>query len=306
MEKLSAVKFQQEKLTAGGDARAFVDLERLDTLWLNTGTRCNLTCQNCYIESSPTNDRLVYLRLDDVTPFFKEQKFSSVKMVGITGGEPFINPEIISIIEAVLLQGREVLILTNGNRVLERYKSELVRLKQAYAGKLHIRVSLDHYTKALHDKERGTGSFDRALAAIKWLDQEGFHLSIAGRSLADDMDSLGGYQDLLQSHRVSIDLKEKLVIFPEMIMGEDVPEISVKCWDILGKKPQQQMCAHERMIVKRKGAKAPKVLACTLLAYDERFELGEKLDDSAERVYLNHEFCAKFCVLGGASCSATK
>ena len=84
----------------------------------------------------------------------------------------------------------------------------------------------------------------------------------------------------------------------------DVPEITTACWTILNKSPDAMMCASERMIVKRKGAAAPVVVACTLLPYDEQFELGATLAEAARDVHLNHPHCAKFCVLGGASCSA--
>jgi hypothetical protein len=57
------------------------------------------------------------------------------------------------------------------------------------------------------------------------------------------------------------------------------------------------------MVVKRKGAPRPHVVACTLLPYDERFALGETLSDASGAVSLNHPHCARFCVLGGASCS---
>jgi hypothetical protein len=46
------------------------------------------------------------------------------------------------------------------------------------------------------------------------------------------------------------------------------------------------------------------VLSCTLLPYDSAFEMGETLAEAAGEVPLNHPHCAKFCVLGGASCSA--
>jgi hypothetical protein len=95
-----------------------------------------------------------------------------------------------------------------------------------------------------------------------------------------------------------------MVIFPEMSTSKDVPEITTACWDILGVHPHQQMCATERMVVKRKGSEKPVVLPCTLIAYDEAFELGHSLKESFKRVYLNHPYCAQFCVLGGASCSA--
>jgi hypothetical protein len=64
------------------------------------------------------------------------------------------------------------------------------------------------------------------------------------------------------------------------------------------------MCASSRMVSKRKGAARPVVAACTLLPYDPQFELGETLAGALGSVALNHPHCAKFCVLGGASCSA--
>ena len=74
------------------------------------------------------------------------------------------------------------------------------------------------------------------------------------------------------------------------------------CRGILGKSPGDVMCASSRMVVKRKGAEAPSVLACTLLVDDPQFELGRTLAEAAASVPLNHPHCAKFCVLGGASC----
>ena len=67
------------------------------------------------------------------------------------------------------------------------------------------------------------------------------------------------------------------------------------------------------MVVKRKGAARPVVLPCTLLPYDQAFEMGATLGEAARAnsgmfdhgaVKLCHPHCAKFCVLGGGSCSA--
>jgi hypothetical protein len=87
-------------------------------------------------------------------------------------------------------------------------------------------------------------------------------------------------------------------------MKVEVPEITTACWGILNKSPDGLMCASSRMVIKRKGAKRPAVLACTLLPYDPQFELGATLAEAEQDVALNHPHCAKFCVLGGASCSA--
>ena len=63
------------------------------------------------------------------------------------------------------------------------------------------------------------------------------------------------------------------------------------------------MCASSRMVVRKNGADAASVLACTLIPYDAEFDLGETLAEASRDVSLNHPHCARFCVLGGASCS---
>jgi sulfatase maturation enzyme AslB (radical SAM superfamily) len=305
-------KFSDEKITAKGEKRAWVTLNKLKTLWFNTGTQCNLSCSNCYIESSPTNDRLVYITIDDVTPYLQEitKEEYKTELIAFTGGEPFLNPSMISILDVCLETGIDVLVLTNAYRVLKRHERNLLELKDIYGDKFHLRISLDHYTKKIHERERGDKTFVRTLEQIKWLFDNGFKISIAGRSLLeeDQETALSGYQSLMNEYRIGLNLKEldNIVIFPEMNAGEDVPEITTACWDILSKSPDDQMCASERMIVKRKGAKTPVVLPCTLIAYDEKFELGTTLKEADKDVYLNHPFCAKFCVLGGASCSSAK
>lgn len=82
-------KFQDPLVTAKGERRAHVAFKALETLWFNTGTLCNLTCQNCYIESSPKNDRLVYLTAAEVTRYLDEieQLRLGTELIGFTGGE---------------------------------------------------------------------------------------------------------------------------------------------------------------------------------------------------------------------------
>ena len=56
-------------VTAKGEPRAVVPFRGYETVWFNTGTLCNLACHNCYIESSPKNDRLVFLTRAEVRLF---------------------------------------------------------------------------------------------------------------------------------------------------------------------------------------------------------------------------------------------
>src|SRR5690349_15733753 len=92
--RLDPRKFRDPFVTVAGERRAQVALKSLDTLWFNTGTLCNLTCRHCYIESSPRNDRLVYLSAAEVVDYLDEIDSLALgtKLIGFTGGEPFINP----------------------------------------------------------------------------------------------------------------------------------------------------------------------------------------------------------------------
>jgi len=301
-------------VTADGSRRAFVRLESLDTLWFNTGTLCNIECAHCYIESSPLNDRLAYLSLDDVRLYLDEIAALglSTREIGFTGGEPFMNPALVSMLREVLARGFRALVLTNAMQPLQRrgVQHALLALRDELApgDRLTFRVSLDHHTAALHDRERGSGSWEVAVHGVRWLAAEGFAVHVAGRTCwgEDEASAREGYARLFAAEGFPIDAAShtELVLFPEMDETADVPEITVDCWGILGQSPSDVMCATSRMVVKRTGADRPAVVACTLLPYLEEFELGETLAEADDVVHLNHPHCSKFCVLGGGSCTA--
>ncbi|MEM6303577.1 MAG: radical SAM protein [Pseudomonadota bacterium] len=305
-------KFEDPWVTAKGEPRAVVPLSDPQTLWFNTGTLCNIECSNCYILSSPTNDALVYITVDEVRDYLQQltERDWGVKEIAFTGGEPFMNPQMNDIARVCLEAGYEVLILTNAMRPMMRPKVQagLKALQADFPGKLTLRISVDHFRPALHDAERGAGAFEKMLVGMKWLRDEGFTMAVAGRSVFgdSDADSRAGYAALFAEHGFDIDAQDPgvTVLFPEMDETVEVPEITTACWGILNKSPSDVMCASSRMVVKRRGAEKPAVLACTLLPYDAEFELGETLEEAEGAVALNHPHCAKFCVLGGASCSA--
>ena len=305
-------KFQNPDVTAKGEQRASVALTRLDTLWFNTGTLCNIECKSCYIESSPTNDRLVYLTANEVAAYLDEAELIGHRptTIGFTGGEPFMNPDVAAILEATLSRGYEALVLTNAMKPLmrARVQAAVADLAARYRAKFAVRVSVDHWRRDLHDEERGPGSFEETLIGLRWLRDQGIAITVAGRLRWGDTDEemRKGYADLFAREGLAIDPADHavLVIFPEMDAQIDVPEITVDCWRILSKSPDDMMCASSRMVVKRKGAKDPTVVACTLLPYDAQFDLGRNLGDALGPIKLNHPHCAKFCVLGGGSCKA--
>jgi len=314
-------KFGDPDWTATGERRAQVPLDSLRTLWINTGSLCNIECRNCYLESSPENDRLAYITRSEVAAFLDEiaRDRLPTRVIGFTGGEPFMNPDIIEMVGDALERGHSVLVLTNAMQPMQRprIQSGLLALRKAHGARLVVRVSLDHYGKALHEEERGPDTYDKTIEGIDWLARNGFAIALAGRTYCgESKESLrAGYTRLAQERGWPIDASDpiQLVLFPEMDVRVDVPEITTACWGILHKSPSAVMCASSRMVVKRKGVARPLVLPCTLLPYDPAFEMGTTLQEAARAdggmfdhgaVKLCHPHCAKFCVLGGGSCSA--
>ena len=306
MTYISKNKFKNPFITADGNKRAFIEAKKIKTLWFNTGTLCNIECKNCYIESSPKNDRLVYLTFEEVKSFIDEaiDKNLGTNEIGFTGGEPFMNKDILKMIEYSLLKKFKVLVLSNAMKPMLNKKENLLKLNHK---NLTIRVSIDHYEKEKHEEIRGKNTFDVMMEGLLWLNQNNFNYTLATRLLwGEQEDQLrDNFNKFIDKYNLKLDAKseQQLVAFAEMDEKSDTPEITTACWNILGKNPDDIMCSWSRMVVKKKGKEKPSVIACTLLPYEDEFDLGENLTNSLQKIYLNHKHCSKFCVLGGSSCS---
>jgi AdoMet-dependent heme synthase len=150
-------------------------LVALDTLWLQVaGTLCNLQCTHCFISSSPTNDAHGMMSLADVRPYLEEGERLGVREYYLTGGEPFLNREILQIIEAALALG-PVTVLTNGLLIRPETAARLRALADASPYSLDLRVSIDGADAATNDPIRGPGTFDRIVAAIGVLARAGLN-----------------------------------------------------------------------------------------------------------------------------------
>ena len=90
--QIDPIKFQDPRVTAKGAKRAQVFFKRLETLWFNTGSQCNIECANCYIASSPTADHFIYLTPEDMAPYLDEldEMYDAPVEIGFTGGEPYL------------------------------------------------------------------------------------------------------------------------------------------------------------------------------------------------------------------------
>jgi molybdenum cofactor biosynthesis enzyme MoaA len=306
VSNLSDNKFKDQKVTADGSNRAFIEARNIKTLWFNTGTLCNIECKNCYIESSPKNDSLAYLTFEEVKSFIDEaiDKNLGTNEIGFTGGEPFMNKDIMKMIDYSLRKRLKVLVLSNAMKPMLNRTKELIKLNHP---NLIVRVSIDHYEKEKHEEIRGKNTYDVMLQGLKWLNENNFNYTLATRLLWNEKeeDLRKNFGTFIKNNNLRLDTNspKELVTFAEMDEKIDTPEITTSCWDILNKDPNDVMCSWSRMVVRKKNSKNPSVIACTLLPYADEFDLGETLTNSLQKIYLNHKHCSKFCVLGGSSCS---
>ncbi len=273
-------------------------LTRLETLWVNTGTLCNLACTSCFMESTPTNDSLAYMPLAAFEILLREMP-ESLAEIGFTGGEPFMNPDILAMLEAALRAGKSVLVLTNAMRPMQRHEAALGVLIAAYPRRLSFRVSVDHYLADRHDALRGKNSFWATLAGLQFLAGAGAKISVASRTPWGETEAMmrAGFGRLFAAEGFAIDAENpaELILFPEMDIlspAEKVTRAAVEA--VPAEKPL--MCATSRMVVLRKGDVAPVMTPCTLLP-------DRDLAGWDEAVRLDHPHCAQFCVYGGASCA---
>jgi MoaA/NifB/PqqE/SkfB family radical SAM enzyme len=253
--------------------------------------------------SHPTADRLSYLTLADVEPLVKESIGLGVKRFSFTGGEPFLNPAFMDILD-LCLDERPCLVLTNATKPLEKKLSVLGGLARK-RNELKFRVSLDSPDHKQHDLERGDGAFAKALEGIKALQALGFSVSVAAHwPKGDDLNDLRArYEAVLKEHAIR-DISN-IVFFPDFLLPNqraEVPEITEDCMTRYQDEVSRSefMCAFSRMVIKR----GDRVLfsACTLVDDDEDYD-SEHLEDSlTHRVMLKHHRCFS-CFSCGSSCS---
>ncbi len=169
----------------------------LDTLWFQVaGTLCNLACTHCFIACSPTNHAHAMLTLEEIRPLLDEAERLGVREYYFTGGEPFMNPELLAITEETLRRG-PVTILTNGLFLTRQRCLRLRDLFDASAYSLDIRVSLDGWDAAGNDPIRGAGTFDRILEGLRNLAEVGLNPVLTVTEACDGAAAASGRERFL-------------------------------------------------------------------------------------------------------------
>ena len=306
-DQVSLVRSKLWDQTPDGSPRGFIQSYALDELWLHTGTACNLACPFCLEGSKPGDNRLQLMRFDDAKSYIDEALTLGVKQFSFTGGEPFINKDMVRILDYAL-QNRPCLVLTNATEPLIKRLKQLIPLLDR-EHQLHFRVSLDHFDALKHDAGRGEGMFVVALQGLKALHEMGFSLSVANQALPgiSPEDAAQKFMEVFQAAGLPKDLSR--IEFPEFYPPESdvsAPQITQSCMiDFQTENSRRDfMCAFSRMVVKIDGQ--TKVYACTLVDDDPDYALGETLAQSLQvPVSMKHHRCYS-CFQFGASCSEVK
>jgi molybdenum cofactor biosynthesis enzyme MoaA len=307
LEAFTPARAKDWLLTPGGEPRGVIQAHALDELWFHTGTACNLSCPFCLEGSKPGDDRLQLLRFEDANPYIDEALSLGVKQFSFTGGEPFINKDIIRILDYAL-RHRPCLVLTNATEPLMKRLKHLKPLRDQ-SDELHFRISLDYADAARHDAARGKGMFAQAVKGLRELHDMGFHVSVAHQKLpgmAGDAVA-AGFAEVFRSAGLPEQLM--LVEFPEFHPPSArvaVPEITGRCMTEFHTEETKRsfMCSFSRMVAKRDGSMY--VYACTLVDDDPDYIVGRTLTEALQTpVSTKHHRCFS-CFKYGASCSELK
>tara|TARA_Y100000310_G_C20702969_1_gene831810 strand:+ start:11264 stop:12187 length:924 start_codon:yes stop_codon:yes gene_type:complete len=285
---------------------------QLDDLWFMVGSRCNLSCKHCYVASSPTNDTLQQITVEDIKPFLAEAKEFGVKHIYFTGGEPFINKDMLKMIETSLMYG-DVTVLTNATFPITNFIPKLKELQNSSQNNLTFRVSLDHYDEKIHDSIRGNGSFSFTLKNVKQLHENGFKPIITSTAIVYENNELNEeqiaikFKELFSKDGIDIDVK---MLPYNLEMGTNLNRvktpsknvfISEDCMNRASVDNSNFQCFNGRTVQKIKGEM--RVYPCPIIYNNPKFEISTNLKDSFSKIFLTHKACFDFCYKSGGKCT---
>lgn len=149
-------------------------------LWLYTNFDCNLSCDYCCVRSSPKAPRRP-LGIERVRRIASEAAELGVQEIFVTGGEPFMLPDIGEILLACVATAPTT-VLTNGMLFAG---ARLATLRALPRERITFQISLDSPTPERHESHRGKGTWARTSKGIQKARAEGFRVRLAATVSTD-------------------------------------------------------------------------------------------------------------------------
>ncbi len=280
-----------------------VPLLALDTLWFQVaGTLCNLECTHCFISCSPTNHNHEMMSLAQVQMYLDEARELGVKEYYFTGGEPFMNKEMLPILEATLKQG-PASVLTNGVLIKPEVAERLKTLSDGSDYSLDIRISIDGYDAQTNDPIRGAGTFARIMRGVENLAKVGLNPVLTVTEVCGDAATRAGrlkFLEFLQGAGLS---QPRLKILPLLRIGaEENRERGYHKWESLrgthltDEELSALQCSKCRIVCQRG------VYVCPILIETPTAMMGQTLTETLRPFSLAHQACYT-CHVDGLRCA---
>lgn len=281
-------------------ATPHVPMLALDTLWFQVaGTICNIECTHCFISCSPRNHAHEMLSLADVEARLAEARELGVREYYFTGGEPFMNRDMLPILEATLRQGPAT-VLTNGMLLRPEVCRRLRELFDASEYSLDIRVSLDGFDRESHDAIRGKGVWDRVMIGLRNLAEAGINPVITVTTAAEGVGSEEGrtrFLDIIRGFGFARPRLKVLSLF--RIGAEETRTRAYESWERLDALAPEDaevlQCSSCRMVTS-KG-----VYVCPILIEEPEARMGDTLAETMRSFPLKYGACHT-CWVDGVSC----
>jgi len=289
----------RERTHQGFPAQPF---HHLDVLWVQVaGTLCNLSCTHCFVSSGPHEDRHAMMTRSEVRARVAEALALGVKEIYLTGGEPFLNPEIEAIVEDTLALA-PVTVLTNGTLLPERRVAWLAALTRSARYSLELRVSLDGTDAAAHDAFRGPGAWLRTLAALRALSGAGLLpiVTLTQPEGSDAAEVTARCVEVLRREGVSAPRVKLLPMFrlgrEATRHGNGAPPATLAGLPAAAFDAHRLQCGGCRAVTSRG------VFVCPLLVDERGGHMADTLAAAARPYTLAHSACAT-CWATGMTCA---
>jgi len=142
----------------------------VDVLQVNLGRYCNQACIHCHVEAGPTRKEMMSRETVDAVLAFLAR--TTIPTLDITGGAPELHADFDYLMESAVGLGRHVMDRCNLTVIFEPGKDYLPEFFRRH--RVELVCSLPCYTAEKVDQQRGKGTFDLSIRALKIFNELGY------------------------------------------------------------------------------------------------------------------------------------
>jgi radical SAM/Cys-rich protein len=144
--------------------------QRLETLQVNLGYRCNQSCLHCHVNAGPGRTENMHAETIDLV--LRVAAARRVQTLDLTGGAPELNPHFRRLVSEARCLGLRVIDRCNLTILSEPGQEDLADFLAQE--RVEVTASLPCYTPTLVDRQRGAGVYERSIAGLQRLNALGY------------------------------------------------------------------------------------------------------------------------------------